>query len=317
MSDDQVKFTLGERDIPTHWVKPHGRYRSHPPRPAAAAPRDEVTRGARRPVPPLPDGADPPGGLGRARGRDPRAGARGLQALAPHPAVPRPPARARARHPRPHLLQVRGRLAAGVAQAEHRGRPGLRERPAPGSRSSRPRRAPASGALRWPSPAACSGWSARCGWSARATTRSPIARSMMETWGATVHRSPSDLTESGPLQARPPDRLARDRNLRGGRGGGAERRHQLLARLGAQPRAAAPDGDRAGGAGPDGDGRRGARRRRRLRRRRLELRRPDVPVPAPRASAARHAPGSSPPSRPRARRSPAASTRTTSATPSG
>ena len=32
---------------------------------------------------------------------------------------------------------------------------------------------PASGAPRSPSPARCSGWSARCSWSARATTRSP------------------------------------------------------------------------------------------------------------------------------------------------
>ena len=30
----------------------------------------------------------------------------------------------------------------------------------------------------------------------------PYRRSMMETWGATVHRSPSDLTEAGP----PPQR---------------------------------------------------------------------------------------------------------------
>ena len=110
----------------------------------------------------------------------------------------------------------------------------------------------------------------------------PYRRSMMETWGATVHRSPSDVTEAGRSQARAHHRFARDRDLRGGRGRGPEPGHELLARLGPQPRPAAPDRDRAGGDRPDGDGRRGAGHRDRVRRRRLELRRADVPVPAPR-----------------------------------
>ena len=105
-----------------------------------------------------------------------------------------------------------------------------------------------------------------------------------------------------PRAGRAPDRLARDRDLRGGRGRRAGPGLQLLARLGAQPRAAAPDGDRAGGDAADGAGRRGAGRDRRLRRRRLELRRARVPVPARRQPAR----ASSPPSRPRARRSRAA-----------
>ena len=46
----------------------------------------------------------------------------------------------------------------------------------------------------------------------------PYRRSMMQTWGATVHRSPSDRTESGRGAGLAPDRLARDRDLRGGRG---------------------------------------------------------------------------------------------------
>ena len=75
----------------------------------------------------------------------------------------------------------------------------------------------------------------------------PYRRSMMQAWGATVHRSPSDLTQSGKRARRAPDRLARHRDLRGRRGRGAGPRLQLLARLGAQPRAAAPDRDRAGG----------------------------------------------------------------------
>ena len=32
----------------------------------------------------------------------------------------------------------------------------------------------------------------------------PYRRSMMQTWGATVHRSPSDLTESGRANAQHP-----------------------------------------------------------------------------------------------------------------
>ena len=95
--------------------------------------------------------------------------------------------------------------------------------------------------------------------------------------------------------------LARDRDLRGGRGRGDPRGHGVLARLGAESRAPAPDGDRAGGARADGAGRRVPGRGRRLRRRRLELRRPLVPVRA--REDRRHARSrSSPASRRRARR---------------
>ena len=106
----------------------------------------------------------------------------------------------------------------------------------------------------------------------------------------------------GPLAARAHDGLARHRDLRGGRGGGAECGHELLARVGAQPRAAAPDRDRTGGARADGDGRRGAGHRDRVRRRRLELRRADVPVPAPGDPRRGRRRGSSRPSRPPVRR---------------
>ncbi len=64
-------------------------------------------------------------------------------------------------------------------------------------------------------------------------------------------------------------RQPRHRDLGGGRGRRRERGHQLLARLSAEPRLPAPDGDRPGGPRPDGDGRRVPGRRRRLRRRRL------------------------------------------------
>ena len=101
----------------------------------------------------------------------------------------------------------------------------------------------------------------------------PYRRAMIETWGATVHRSPSELTEAGRSQAEHSIGQPRDRDLRGGRGGGEGRGHQLLARLGAQPRLPAPDGDRPGGDRPARAGRRVPGRGGRLRRRRLELRR--------------------------------------------
>ena len=115
-------------------------------------------------------------------------------------------------------------------------------------------------------------------------------------------------------QRRLAHRVAGHRDLRGRRGRRAERGHQLLARVGAQPRAAAPDRHRPGVDRPDG-----ARRRR-------------SPTSSSAASAAARtspasptrgcgascapaqARASSPPSRRRARRSPRASTPTTSAT---
>ena len=52
----------------------------------------------------------------------------------------------------------------------------------------------------------------------------PYRRAMMETWGATVIRSPSDTTEAGPQPGLAPHRLARDRDLGGGGGGRRRRR---------------------------------------------------------------------------------------------
>ena len=46
----------------------------------------------------------------------------------------------------------------------------------------------------------------------------PYRRSMMQTWGATVHRSPSDSHRGRQLAGVAPDRLAGDRDLRGRRG---------------------------------------------------------------------------------------------------
>ncbi len=59
----------------------------------------------------------------------------------------------------------------------------------------------------------------------------------------------------GPRPVGTPDRVARDRDLGGGRGGGGRRADELCARLGAESRAAAPDGDRPGVGRADGEGR--------------------------------------------------------------
>ena len=54
-----------------------------------------------------------------ARDRDPGARPRRLPPLPAEPALPGPPARARARYAGPHLLQVRGRQPGRQPQAEH------------------------------------------------------------------------------------------------------------------------------------------------------------------------------------------------------
>jgi tryptophan synthase beta chain len=107
----------------------------------------------------------------------------------------------------------------------------------------------------------------------------PYRRSMMQTWGATVHRSPSDRTQSGRRQARTRPARSGSRSPRPSRSR-ARTRTATTRSARAQPRAAAPDRDRPGGdrAARDGAGVPG--RDRRLRRRRLELRRADVPVHA-------------------------------------
>ena len=152
---------------------------------------------------------------------------------------------------------------------------------------------------------AASGSRSRSTWSAPATTRSRTAGS---SWRPTAPRSSparrSTTNYGRAVLAETPDSPGSlgHRDQRGGRGRGHPRRHEVLARVGAQPRPPPPDGHRPGGDRADGDGRRGARRRHRLRRRRLELRRADVPVPRPQLPRRREATGSSPSSRRRRRR---------------
>ena len=188
----------------------------------------------------LPDGADPAGGLAPSRrSRSPSAVREAYKLWRPTPLY-RARRLERALDTPAHIYyKYEGVSPAGSHKPNTAVAAGLRERAGRHHASSRPRPAPASGARRWPSPARCSASSARSSWSARRYDQKPYRRSMMETWGATVHRSPS----------RPDRGRARaGRRTRPGSLGiaiseavevaAAERGHQLLARLGAQPRAA-------------------------------------------------------------------------------
>ena len=145
----------------------------------------------------------------------------------------------------------------------------------------------------------------------------PYRRAMMETWGATVIRSPSDTTEAGRSQASHPTGSLGIAISEAVEVAASAAGHQLRARLGAQPRVPPPDRDRPGGDRPAGDGGRRARRGGGLRGRRVELRRALVPLHQARAARRSRPRGSWPRSRPPARPSRAAPTATTSATPWG
>ena len=72
----------------------------------------------------------------------------------------------------------------------------------------------------------------------------PYRRGLIEAFGARVVASPSEETNAGPRDPRRApglDRQPGHRDLRGGRVRGTERRHEVLARLRAQPRPHAPD----------------------------------------------------------------------------
>ena len=129
--------------------------------------------------------------------RHPRRGARRLQAVAADAAVPGPPPGEAAEHARPDLLQVRGRLPAGshkpntaVPQAYYNSVEGTK------------RLTTETGAGQWGSALAfataqygldCEIWMVRASYDQK-----PHRRTMMQTWGATVHPSPSRATQAGP-----------------------------------------------------------------------------------------------------------------------
>ena len=235
---------------------------------------------AGRPRATLSDGADHAGGQRGSGDRDSRGDPRPVQPLASDAALPGAPARAGGGNEVAHLLQVRRRQPTRQPQAEHRRGAGvLQQAGGPDAALDRDR---------------CRSVGER------ARVRVPADRARVQgVHGSHLVRAEavSALDDSAvgrgdrrepfqrhPEWARDPRRVSRharqprDRDLGSRRGRGAARRHLVLARQRAQPRAPAPDGDRPGGDRADGAGRRLSRRRHRLRRRRLELRRAGVPV---------------------------------------
>ena len=99
MSDETVKYLLDESRIPTHWINLLGDLPGDPLPPLHPGTKEPAGPDDLTPIFPMAlimQEVSP-----RARDRDPRARPRRLQALAPHAAVPGPPARARRSIPRP------------------------------------------------------------------------------------------------------------------------------------------------------------------------------------------------------------------------
>ena len=255
---ETVKFVLGEDAHPDALGQPAPRPSRRPA--AAAASRHRPARRTRRPRAALPDGADRAGGVAGADGRDPRRGPRRLPAVAADAAVPRAPARAR-RSTRPaHIYyKYEGVSPAGshkpntaVPQAYENAQAGVQQA------RDRDRRRPvglvAGVRLLAVRPRVR-------GLHGRLVLRPEAVPALDD---ADLGRDGAPLAvgpDGSPAAARPRTRPARSgsRSPRRSRSRRSRRGHQLLARLGAEPRAAAPDGDRPGGDRADGARRRGAR----------------------------------------------------------
>jgi tryptophan synthase beta chain len=201
MSEDQTKFLLSERDIPTHWVNL-----------LPDLPGD--------PLPPLHPGTMQPVGPDDLSAIFPMALIQQEVSPAPEVEIPEPVRDAyRLWRPTPvhrarRLEQALGTPAriyykyegtsppgshkpnTAVAQAYENARAGIRKL------------CTETGAGQWGSALAfaCSLFGLECEvfMVGSSYDQKPYRRSMMEAWGATVHRSPSDLTKSGLGQASHP-----------------------------------------------------------------------------------------------------------------
>ncbi len=197
MSDDQVKFVLSEQDIPTHWVNL-----------MPDLPGD--------PTPPLHPGTKEPAGPDDLSPLFPMALIGQEVSAEPEIEIPdrvrdvyklwRPTPLFRARRleqaldtPAHIYYKYEGVSPAGshkpntaVAQAYENAEAGIRKLTTE------------TGAGQWGSSLAfaCSLFGLECEvWMVGSSyDQKPYRRSMMETWGASVHRSPSDLTEAGRSQ---------------------------------------------------------------------------------------------------------------------
>jgi tryptophan synthase beta chain len=197
VSEAQVKFLLGERDIPTHWVNLMADLPGDAPPP--------LHPGTKQPA--GPDDLSPIFPMGLI-----------LQEVASDPEVEIPePVREAYKLWRPTPLFRARRLEAaldtpahiyykyegGSPPGSHKANtavPQVYENAQAGIRKLTTE----TGAGQWGSALAfaCSMFGLECEvWMVGSSyDQKPYRRSMMETWGATVHRSPSDLTEAGRAQ---------------------------------------------------------------------------------------------------------------------
>jgi tryptophan synthase beta chain len=201
MSDEPVKFLLSERDIPTHWVNL-----------LPDLPGD--------PLPPLNPGTKEPAGPDDLTPIFPMGLIQQEVSAEPEVEIPeavreayklwRPTPLYRARRleraldtPARIYYKYEGVSPAGshkpntaVAQAYENAQAGIRKL------------ATETGAGQWGSALAfaCTQFGLECEvfMVGSSYDQKPYRRSMMETWGATVHRSPSDVTEAGRSQAAHP-----------------------------------------------------------------------------------------------------------------
>ena len=165
--------------------------------------------GPGRPRAALPDGADPPGGLDRARRSRSRSrcatstgsgGRRRSSARAPRAGAP---------DARAHLLQVRGRQRRPGATSRTRPsrRPSTTRKRA--SSASRPRRAPGNGDRRSPSRARSSASRSTSSWCASRTTRSRTGARSWRRFGARCVAEPVRRRRASAARCSPSTRTSR------------------------------------------------------------------------------------------------------------
>ena len=247
----QTKFVLDESRIPRAWYNIAADL-PVPPSPHAAPRHARAASGPDDLAPLFPMALIGQEVVGRARDRDPGAGPRRLPAVPAEPALPRASPRAGARYAGAHLLQVRGRQPGRAATSPTRRSPQAFYNKQEGVK----RIATETGAGQWGSALAFAG--ALFGlevkvYMVRASyDQKPYRRILMETYGARGRRQPVADDELRPRRA---GRDARTARARSGMAiseavEDAATRDDTKYALGsrAQPRPAAPDGHRPGGA---------------------------------------------------------------------
>ena len=202
MTPQTTKYLLPEDAIPTHWVNLAPDLPGEPlpplsPRTGEPAGPDDLT-------PIFPMGLIAQEVSAEPEIAIPDAGARRLPAVAPDAAVPRAPPRAGASTPRrASSTSTRASPRPGshkpntaVPQAYENAQAGIKKL------------STETGAGQWGSALAfaCTLFGLECEvfMVGSSYDQKPYRRSMMQTWGATVHRSPSDRTEAGRSQASHP-----------------------------------------------------------------------------------------------------------------